>query len=572
MKAFNKFFALAAAICLSLAFTACSDSDDYTPAAAEANDQVYFSLDEPSTVQVSLQETSFDVPIYRVKTDDAITVPLSLTDSTGLYSIPSSVSFAAGESQTSIPVSYDPEKIVYDEFSTVTITIADDYATKYGLSSYTFQAGINSPYQPVDEAKTGGIGYFMDAFVGDGEYHRVEIYQNTEQPTVYRIMDPYGDMEGFDENRPEYIQIRLLQAGETFAGVTLTQSNLVYFQSYNTGYYNSKYSAYIKAYYPAVFTAYSTEDMWTHSCVTRYQDDGTPAIVQLAPAYYMDGVGGWASYSQEDGWVQIIFPGYVLSDYSLSCEYTGAQLNSAVGVGYASATITKGADLDKVVCVVIDGSADADEIAEGVAQGTVIGVEPGSDGSVSVPVPTNNPGYYKFLTVGIDEGEVVSTDVTPFIYRYDAYTAGTYTYGVVDLSGEDNPYISGSDETVLYKSDADDNAYAIFPWVDGGALMFTQDPETDVVTVANSWTNYVTSYGELFGIDLGAKYGSNYASYFDDASKTYHFRLGYMVTAGAYGFQEDTFTLTGESSGARSKAPKRINKVPFMFERPTITK
>ena len=76
---------------------------------------MYFSNTLASTQNISDTESSFNISLNRIKTDGELTVNLTLDDASGIYSIPSSVSFADGEDEVSIPVSYDPTKLEYDD-------------------------------------------------------------------------------------------------------------------------------------------------------------------------------------------------------------------------------------------------------------------------------------------------------------------------------------------------------------------------------------------------------------------------------------------------------------------------
>ena len=108
---FNLFIALLGVV----GFTACSsDDDDYQWATVSGN-QVYFSNQLPSSYNISKTTNVINIPINRVKTDEAITVNLIHTDGTGFFNVPSTVSFAPGEAVANITVSYDPEKVDYDE-------------------------------------------------------------------------------------------------------------------------------------------------------------------------------------------------------------------------------------------------------------------------------------------------------------------------------------------------------------------------------------------------------------------------------------------------------------------------
>ena len=72
-------YSLFLAIFALAGFTACSDSEDYQWADVPANAQVYFSKDLPAQQNISNKTNSFTIPVNRVKTDEAITVPVTLT-------------------------------------------------------------------------------------------------------------------------------------------------------------------------------------------------------------------------------------------------------------------------------------------------------------------------------------------------------------------------------------------------------------------------------------------------------------------------------------------------------------
>lgn len=66
-------------LALPLAFTACGDDVEYSPADKPVNAQVYFPTTNGATVDLSKDKTSFDVTLMRAKTDEAITVPITAT-------------------------------------------------------------------------------------------------------------------------------------------------------------------------------------------------------------------------------------------------------------------------------------------------------------------------------------------------------------------------------------------------------------------------------------------------------------------------------------------------------------
>ena len=188
-------YSLFLAIFALAGFTACSDSEDYKWADVPANAQVYFSKDLPAQQNISNKTNSFTIPVNRVKTDEAITVPVTLTSEDNFLSAPSSVAFAAGQATADLVLSYDPEALVYDKFKEATLSIADaGYTTPYGATSYTFKAGALSPYAPIGNG-TLTEGYLWEYTVG------VSIMQNQENKNMYKFKDTNLGIKKLDFNR-----------------------------------------------------------------------------------------------------------------------------------------------------------------------------------------------------------------------------------------------------------------------------------------------------------------------------------------------------------------------------------
>lgn len=128
-----------------LGLASCTEDYEYSAATAEGQ-QVYFQSSLASTVEISPSANSFNIPVNRIVTDEAVVVPLTVTAPEGsIFSIPSSVAFEAGQSVANITVSYDPAAIVYGSYEDISITIGDEaYTTQYGFSSYNFKAGVTA--------------------------------------------------------------------------------------------------------------------------------------------------------------------------------------------------------------------------------------------------------------------------------------------------------------------------------------------------------------------------------------------------------------------------------------------
>ncbi len=544
----NLFIALMAVV----GFTACSDDDDNYQWATVSGNQVYFSNQLPTSYSISKSENSFTVPINRVKTDEAITVNLTHTDGTGFFNVPTSVSFAAGEAVANITVSYDPEKVAYDENHRDTIQIASaDYTTVYGASSYAFSAMMPSPY------KLLGKGTLTDGFFGFTT--TCQIYQNTEQTNVFRIYGGYDPAD--DGNQDEYLQITVLKPGDVVAGQTIDREGLVFYEDFNTGYHHSTYDADVLVCHPYGFKSTSDKSNWTYNYVVDYQADGvTPGEVHLAPFYYMNGVGGW-NYTQNDGIITIIFPGYDKKDYTIEANYLG-RLTDGNEKDFAQIGVTMGEDLEYVKYGVTDGDADAyyEQLLNDSETENIL------NASGAVNWPLEKTGKYTFVAIGYADGEPVNaiaetirfTSSHDFAPSFSAVGTGTFTY---------TQYWEGDDPGLTISKGSDGKTYRISHWGGDVNFDFTWDQSTNKCEVSEQFTGAVNStYGDVFVCDAphydAEQTYDEYPCYYDPATKTFTFNLVYYVEEGAFGVGAETFVVEWDAAAA---APARLLKKTYHF-------
>lgn len=156
-----------------------------------------------------------------------------------------------------------------------------------------------------------GVGRLQDnGFFGDGA--SCTIYRNSDSPNRYRIDNPYKTIvqssgQDVDPEFSETIELTILQPGEMLNDVEITQHALVYYPEIKTGFRYDTYNAVVNLLHPSAVKALNIEDAWTFNKVVSYQSSGVPEIIQLAPYYYMKGVGGW-NMTQKDDMVLITFP------------------------------------------------------------------------------------------------------------------------------------------------------------------------------------------------------------------------------------------------------------------------
>jgi len=108
MKLLNKFrFSILLASLSLLLFASCEDKlvREESPASNINSTNVYFATSNKSSIVLGVSATTFDVIVSREKTTTAQSVALSAENAYGaIFSIPSTVDFAAGEAQKTIKV------------------------------------------------------------------------------------------------------------------------------------------------------------------------------------------------------------------------------------------------------------------------------------------------------------------------------------------------------------------------------------------------------------------------------------------------------------------------------------
>lgn len=419
---------------MALTLGSCTEEYEYSGAKAEGQ-QVYFSNALGSTVNLSNTESSYALTLNRIDTSSELTVNLTLSDESGIYSIPSSVTFAQGDSAVQFNLSYDPAKLEYDVFNSVTIAIADaDYTTPYGNSSYTFSAGMPSPYVSI------GVGRFADNYLVSG-YAEVEIMQNQNNPNEFRIMHPYdeiaeflgstdgGGMPTYPDQYPEYLQVYVLQPGDQYPnGTAVTGEGMVYFDEASVGVdiFGLGYPAEI--WHPSLLSVGGVPGDVTHNLVTEWQDNGLPGQIQLAPFYIVPQTMQGNSQASNDDVVVITFPGFDPKDYTVEVSYLGA-FSSADGDSYAMGNVTLGEDIEEAKVAVVEGN-DVNAALAQVVSGAVETVTVTESGEVRVPCKYS--GNCTMIAIGYAEGEMQAYDAATFEFalgpsQWTSIGTGLYT-------------------------------------------------------------------------------------------------------------------------------------------------
>lgn len=272
-------------------FSSCNKDNEGAVYSNQGNAGLSFTASTLAAVEVPASNPVFDVEIVRGNTVGAATGSLSATLMAGNAEVSgvtvSGYSFADGQNSTTVSVNISPLEV--GVAGSLTLTIADADASIGGVKSATMK--VSKAY----EWKSLGKGQFYDNFFG-----------MTSQPEIMKA-------EGFDRYRViepcEDFRAEAIAGGDTWAAASSApfielwvEDGLVFWEDWFTGQnYDGDKAQPIMACHPSGWSSMSTADFWQFS---KFLDEKT---IQLAPYYYIDGVGGW-NYTQKDGVVYIVLP------------------------------------------------------------------------------------------------------------------------------------------------------------------------------------------------------------------------------------------------------------------------
>lgn len=560
----------------AMTLSACSGDDKYEWATA-SGPQVYFSSELPSQYEISPDATSFNVPISRVDASSAQTVNLTSVTEGTMYSVPSSVSFNAGEKEAMIPVSYDPAKIEYGKYDELTIRIADDAATQWGVQEYSFTAGVTDwgPWQKWNAAGTASYTY-VNFWSGEDPGLPFVYRQNTIRTNLYQFRLSnwgYGVDIVFDYDE----ETGYVTCAKQETGYNHSSYGMVYAEDYNA-YRVEKGAAPVEAGYGSF--------------------DKEQGIITIPLAYVVD--AGTFGYDPE----YIYIDGYVRADYSSALSYQGV-FTDVAGSQFAVGLLVTGADATSVKALVVEASADASAVADAIAAGDVEATDVEA-GMIYVPIPEGLSGKLQIVTVVVADGEAKSVASAPFEYYGGAASpwelrgTGYYTedficglYGAEPVTYEVQ-IEENTDEPGLYRM--------LSPY--GEAFPYNEPGDWDATGVYNIEVNAVDPQGVYIdlqptGVDWGdgpisiQSWGARYLAQYDletvkkngllgtlvdgvitlpvlereasDGSKSVYQGLTYLGDSGYYGCTDGAFKLVlpGASAAARSAAARSAKASDF---------
>lgn len=406
-------YSLIAALALSGALCACDDDNDYAPGTTVSGDEVYFPITESASIDIPNEAVSVPVTVSRIKADNAISVNVtgSVVDSEGadasaVFTIPSQVSFAAGEKETSLDIAVDFAKVVSDEEYTISLKLEGDNITPYGPSErkYTlvYAPWTDWAYVPGEE----GV-YTMTQYTS-GEF---DVPVLTRKSLVNKNRVDYGVCDLFFSNKDEkdgpLINFTYSVDLSKTIDVEGVDCPIVSMSIFETGIENGTTG--IKFVITDVRT-------WLTQLAGIGEDrvDAVMANNGWGPSYYNPETGtfnvcvvltGDAIAAEGRlygaGYEYLQLPGY--KHYELAFEYTGNYVDAAAEVEYAIVNAYKSPDVTSYVYNIFPGVLEGTDLSAAIESLKADDeLEAITAGSTNLSFPMEEDGEYTVVGVGLD--------------------------------------------------------------------------------------------------------------------------------------------------------------------------
>ena len=353
------------------------DLADDTPAQAVANVSVALGSD--------LSAASIVIAATETEAKAAIDAETNVTKVT-----------ASGSYQVKLPADAPSGKYyVYAK-----VTAADGIST---LANRMVVSKKSFTYDRKGDWVSVGTGKFVDNYVwgtmGGTEDTPVDVEILADQGVAghYRVVDPYrAAAAAFG-----YTMRTDITPASDYVDVYVQADGTVKYDMFCTGVYNSTYEESTVYQFPT--EARSTFPTG-RNYVMKYLSDGTtPANIAIAPVIRWPISGYWTSsnYINEDGLLQIIFPGAALVDISANVRYVEV-VDDTPATAKIKVSVLMGDDLTAVKMVV---AANAKDAAAAFAAGTkVTTVTASGEAEIALPDDPKTGDYLIYFTTVLSDG------------------------------------------------------------------------------------------------------------------------------------------------------------------------
>lgn len=572
MKNILRFSYMVLVSLVAFAISSCTSDYDYTGAPKVAN-EVYFSNTQQSKIELSKSNSSFVVTLHRVETKGELTVLLNYTPDEGsIFSVPNHVTFADGEAEAPITITYNPEDLQYGTYNGGTISVAnEDYDTTYGIGSFTFEAGATE-WMDINTNKSTGA--FRDDAISsllgiDPPTFDVKIQKSVVEEGKYRILNPYKAWadEYAEKNEATY------DGADHYWVINATDPDYVYFEPCETGV-DLGLGAVTATSFVANYLSQGVTLDKIKAAKPELFGKLEKGVITMPAKSLLLLMGDKGYYGGTNGLFSVALPGNVIADYRVEAAYKG-RFTDANDNDFAQVTMTLSNDVAKVKYALVPASSDLNATVSGIIDGSVASEEVSASGDVQVPF--DETGKYVLVMVMYNANdEAVGSDVLNLSLKsskdaaevWNDVAAGTVTIGVKSygsiLFQKDPGVLMGEPvvtEGVLSQSGSDPTKFRITPFaVEKAPLEFTV-AEDGSITVETQETGLALQDGTAILVtdivtylgadsDTGKLFASKgFISKYDNSKKFYTFFNIYTdASDNAFAFESDTFEVTDEGN------------------------
>ena len=572
MKNILRFSYMVLVSLVALAISSCTSDYDYTGAPKVAN-EVYFSNTQQSKIELSKSNSSFVVTLHRVETKGELTVLLNYTPDEGsIFSVPNHVTFADGEAEAPITITYNPEDLQYGTYNGGTISVAnEDYDTTYGIGSFTFEAGATE-WMDINTNKSTGA--FRDDAISsllgiEPPTFEVKIQKSVVEEGKYRILNPYKAWadEYAEKNEATY------DGADHYWVINATDPDYVYFEPCETGV-DLGLGAVTATSFVANYLSQGVTLDKIKAAKPELFGKLEKGVITMPAKSLLLLMGDKGYYGGTNGLFSVALPGNVIADYRVEAAYKG-RFTDANDNDFAQVTMTLSNDVAKVKYALVPASSDLNATVSGIIDGSVASEEVSASGDVQVPF--DETGKYVLVMVMYNANdEAVGSDVLNLSLKsskdaaevWNDVAAGTVTIGVKSygsiLFQKDPGVLMGEPvvtEGVLSQSGSDPTKFRITPFaVEKAPLEFTV-AEDGSITVETQETGLALQDGTAILVtdivtylgadsDTGKLFASKgFISKYDNSKKFYTFFNIYTdASDNAFAFESDTFEVTDEGN------------------------
>lgn len=392
-KIFNYTF-LALLSVITFGVSSCTSDYDYDPVAPEQSMQVYFP-ELSKSIELSEGQNVIPVEILRIDSTEAVSIPVVLTDPSGIFSIQggNNVAFAAGAKAAKANIVFDFNKIQADTPYEVKVSLADSSVqTVYGAAS----TSVSLKYSPWSQ--------WAPWAQGKGDYTYTQYWSGVDKglQIYYRESLIPGSTQA---------QFRIDNWG---GGISLyidydKGTGECYIPEQFTGVHSSNYDEDIMV---ADIPTWQGNEELRPDYGSYYDAEAGKFYLQLAYYISLGSFGYGLETFQCDGFYQ--------PDYNLYMSYVGAYKDIKDNTG-AIVNFTKGVDVASYKYIVLEGAYSADYTE---AIGAQVSADPDKFGAISSTedgtkfIQLEADGAYTIASINYDENdEYVGCNLYTFKYE-----------------------------------------------------------------------------------------------------------------------------------------------------------